>query len=493
MLSSDKDTCVVPGDVLTTRYIKPEVRPRKGEKTWLAENDRVVIGELLPQGYSFMNFPRKLDPHGGIGIIYKSNLNIQKAPTDIETPSFEHASVIIKKLGIRLILVYRPPPSKENGLKVPQFLEEFDAFINEISMAPVKTLLLGDFNIHVDLPSKPDSARFLESLAENGFQQHVHQSTHKDGHTLDLIISRNEENLVTKCQVLPTLGSDHELINCAINCEKPQPMKVSSNVRNIKGIDSVSFANDLASSLSDLDFGEDSAEEMLGKFDSSILSVLNTHAPPRQRARSIKPTSPWFDETIRDARRKRRQCERKWLKSKNKCDHDDYVEQTKVTSKLIQHAKENYYQEQLENSSNKNMFVTLNKLLNNVTKQLPDFDNLNEMCNSFARFFVEKVSKIRQDLDSVPSALPDCKPLEYCQNLLSKNVSLSSFNQVTVEEVCKIISSMPLKSCALDTIPLWLFKENVELLCKPLTSIINVSLSTGVFPSKLREAIVSPS
>jgi len=188
-------------------------------------------------------------------------------------------------------------------------------------------------------------------------------------------------------------------------------MKVSSNVRNIKGIDSVSFANDISSSLGDLDFDDGSVDDMLGRFDSCILSVLNTHAPLQQRTRSIKPTSPWFDETIRDARRKRRQCERKYLKSKNQCDHDEYVAQSNITSKLVQSAKESYYQENLENSNNKNMFQTLNQLLNNVTKQLPDFGSLNETCNNFARFFDEKVSKIRQDLDNIPGCdVPGIKP-----------------------------------------------------------------------------------
>ena len=285
-------------------------------ETWLAERDPVVIGEITPEGYSFFNFCRKVDEHGGIGIVYKSNLNIQSAPIDIETLSFEYASVTIKTLGVRLISVYRPPPSDTNQLKVSQFLEEFDAFVSEISMAPMKTLIVGDFNVHVDIPSKYDSRRFLGSLTETGFQQHVHQPTHKDGHTLDLIISRPEDNLVSTCQVLPSLGSDHNLINCTINCEKPKTIKVSCTVRNVKGIDSTSFTNDLSASLGDLDFDEGSVNEMLGKFDSSILNVLDSHAPSEQRTRSIRPRPPWFDEEISDARRKRRQRERKWLKSK---------------------------------------------------------------------------------------------------------------------------------------------------------------------------------
>ena len=144
------------------------------------------------------------------------------------------------------------------------------------------------------------------------------------------------------------------------------------------------------------------------------------------------------------------------VKSKNVIDHDAYmyVEQNKATSKLIQRAKENYHQEQLETSNSKNMFATMNKLLNNVNKQLPDYGNLNEMCDYFARFFTDKVSNIRKDLDSVPSYVsPDIKPLEYCKNVLPK-LSFSSFKQIIDEDVYKLVMSLPVKSCVLDGIPL---------------------------------------
>ena len=74
----------------------------------------------------------------------------------------------------------------------------------------------------------------------------------------------------------------------------------------------------------------------------------------------------------------------------------------------------------------------------------------------------------------------------------SKNASLSAFCMVTVEDVTKLIMSMPSKSCALDILPMCLLKENIHTLAQSITTIINASLSTGTFPSKLREAVVSP-
>ena len=83
---------------------------------------------------------------------------------------------------------------------------------------------------------------------------------------LGLVISSCEDNVVAECKVLPSLGSDHNLIRCTINCEKPKAVKIKTTVRNIKAIDKVSFASDLSSHLSDLDLSDGFVDEMLERF-----------------------------------------------------------------------------------------------------------------------------------------------------------------------------------------------------------------------------------
>ena len=60
------------------------------------------------------------------------------------------------------------------------------------------------------------------------------------------------------------------------------------------------------------------------------------------------------------------------------------------------------------------------------------------------------------------------------------------------DEVLKLVQTRSNKSCQLDPIPTWLLKSVISVLLNPLTSIINSSLKSGVFPSALREAIVKP-
>ena len=48
------------------------------------------------------------------------------------------------------------------------------------------------------------------------------------------------------------------------------------------------------------------------------------------------------------------------------------------------------------------------------------------------------------------------------------------------------------KSCILDPLQTWLLKQNVCTIVPVLLSIVNTSLSTGTFPTNLKDAVVTP-
>ncbi|GFS20041.1 LINE-1 retrotransposable element ORF2 protein [Elysia marginata] len=51
---------------------------------------------------------------------------------------------------------------------------------------------------------------------------------------------------------------------------------------------------------------------------------------------------------------------------------------------------------------------------------------------------------------------------------------------------------MPNKTCALDTIPAWIFKQCFKELAPSMGNIVNTSFSTGDFPDSLKLAYVTP-
>jgi hypothetical protein len=69
------------------------------------------------------------------------------------------------------------------------------------------------------------------------------------------------------------------------------------------------------------------------------------------------------------------------------------------------------------------------------------------------------------------------------------------FKFKTVQQVCKLLESLKRKkTTGLDNIPAYLLKDCANVIAKPLTHIINSSLTTGVFPTdwKLSKLIPIP-
>ena len=69
---------------------------------------------------------------------------------------------------------------------------------------------------------------------------------------------------------------------------------------------------------------------------------------------------------------------------------------------------------------------------------------------------------------------------------------LSQFQPATVEEITRLINTMPAKSCSLDPIPTWLLKRLTPHIAAVICKLCNLSLHNGVFPTPLKQALVLP-
>ena len=111
--------------------------------------------------------------------------------------------------------------------------------------------------------------------------------------------------------------------------------------------------------------------------------------------------------------------------------------------------------------------------------------NAKESAEKFSLFFIEKIAKIRDDLDNLTTSLPSHDEFS--------GSKLSSFDLVSCDEVKNIIKSSSPKSCMLDSIPTPLLISNLDVLLEPITDIINKSLQSGIVPTSFKHAIVFPS
>ncbi|XP_072035933.1 uncharacterized protein [Amphiura filiformis] len=193
-------------------------------ETWLSRHaDTNYIDALTPTGYSFINVPRG-SRGGGIGIVYKSDLEFQQEQGfhELQSDSCEHAYFMDKTKELCLLVIYKP---KSTPTALKDFLPQFEPVLEKLSkMLDCKILIAGDFNIHILKPNKNevryvDQFRYIISAA--GFIQHITKPTHIKGQALDLLISRKKDNLVTNWQVHKcdkSLKSDHFYVSCQLHC-----------------------------------------------------------------------------------------------------------------------------------------------------------------------------------------------------------------------------------------------------------------------------------
>jgi len=73
---------------------------------------------------------------------------------------------------------------------------------------------------------------------------------------------------------------------------------------------------------------------------------------------------------------------------------------------------------------------------------------------------------------------------------VTPSLNFVEFSAVTTDEVVKMISCAPNKTCQLHPAPTWLVKDMSGLLSPFIVVFVNKSLTTSCFPAEFKEAIV---
>ena len=163
--------------------------------------------------------------------------------------------------------------------------------------------------------SNSDSTKFRDLLESFCLQQHVVGPTHIHGHTLDLIITRQSDQIVRSTPRVDCYFSDHAPVLCHLHSIKPSFSTRTLSYRKIKLVNVDSLNDDLANSELCKNPPDD-LEELLLSYNKTLIAVLDKHAPVKTRTIVMRPQVPWYTDEIRQAKRERRKAERRWRLSK---------------------------------------------------------------------------------------------------------------------------------------------------------------------------------
>lgn len=312
-------------------------------ETWLNPNDDAVRVELCPAGYRLVDHPRTSRQGGGTALLYRDSFNVTKMDGG-EKESFEFSEWLVQltsSYNIRVVVLYRPPYSEEHRVTMNAFFSEFSDYLETVVLSKEPLIIVGDFNIHVDVPSDVDTMKFLDLLESLGLQQHVNHPTHVKGHTLDLIITRQIDGIITATPKPDRYLSDHLSVFCCLQSEKPSLTSKSVSYRKWKSVSMETVNNELAESELCQNPPND-LKELVACYNKTLEVTLDKYAPLITKTIMERPRVPWFTDEIREAKRQRRKAEKKWRASKLDVDLVVFKRKRNAATKLMNRARQEF-------------------------------------------------------------------------------------------------------------------------------------------------------
>ena len=149
------------------------------------------------------------------------------------------------------------------------------------------------FNLHVDSSCDVNAEHFGDLLASFDLKQWVTGPTHTSGHTLDLIITRHQCNLIEDVMVHDPLISDHYAIFMHLLLHKPQFPRMTIRHRELRSIDYAEF-NDKIMSSSWFDESRHELDSLVDSYHRILQSTLDVYAPEKTRQVVQRPCAPFI-------------------------------------------------------------------------------------------------------------------------------------------------------------------------------------------------------
>ena len=190
-------------------------------ETWHDDASSPQLLACAPPGYKYVETarPRKDNMststnHGGVCLLYESSLHVRTVQLPVFS-TFEAVTAFVHRAGFNTVVavVYRP-----GSCSVTQsFFDDFSDLLERLSTFSAPLMIAGDFNIHVDDVTDVHAGKLTDILFCHSLRQHVTSPTHVHGHTLDLLITRDDHS-VAVLPVDPPLLSDNAFVVADCSC-----------------------------------------------------------------------------------------------------------------------------------------------------------------------------------------------------------------------------------------------------------------------------------
>ena len=307
---------------------------------------------IAPTGFSALHVhrePTAVHPAGGgLAIIHRDSLVVRPqrltSTTAYQTLEYQLVRVTSTRPSLTIANIYRPPSTS-----LTLFFDELADFLSTIGSLFDNIVICGDVNCpgRDSTSTDPDLAAVFDSF---DLTQHVSSPT-RNNNLLDVLAA--EPAVGVHDVRVDDAGqlSDHRLVAGMVSVVMPQRRAIQTEFRPIKNLDVAQFQQLLwQSSL--FTSPASTVDDFTEQIESDVVATLDKFAPLRsRRRRPPKPITRWLSQEAIDAKRLRRQLERKWKRSGSESDRLSYRRSCRRANKLINVSRQQYFSSKLASAT----------------------------------------------------------------------------------------------------------------------------------------------
>ena len=275
-------------------------------------------------------------------------------------------------------------------------MDDFTNFVTELLPRWPDNVLLDDFNLHIRNDNDIDSTIFLDTIEAMGLYQHVTFITHKQGNTLDLVISELENmSKVMTTSPGPYL-IDHRAVISTLNVKSVQPKRLQKKGRKLNAVTTEQWEKEFNPANVLLTSNLKADVESLSKESRRVLETL---APVKNCSVSLKPKKPWSNKELVAEKAKVRSHEKKWLRHKLPLTWTAYKKVRNSYYTKLNNSKNTNICKQITDCSDdsKKLYSLVTNLTNKPEPQKwPTHNTKEDLAKDFANFFQNKILQIRE-------------------------------------------------------------------------------------------------
>jgi len=328
--------------------------------------------------------------------------------------------------------------------------------------------------------------RFKSILNNFGLNQHCNFSTHQKGHTLDLVITRKNETILTPPYIAMEGLSDHHLIEFSLNSLIQTKVLKTITFRKLRNLDIDLLSTNISQRLKD----SDNLEILCSNYMGSVAEAFNCVCPVIEKVITVRINAPWYNANVHKEKILRRRAERQWLNSKTDVNKQAYKDQLHIYNMALQKMKENYYEIRIKGNINnaKQLFILVNMLLSTKESKLPDSISDQQLSEDFASYFITKITNIRNGINQAAGT----NTFQPKLHMHTVKKGLVRFKELGTPEIAAVIMNMSSATCELDPMQTSFVKECKYSLFPVIAKIVNLSIRLAYVPTILKNALINP-